>query len=266
MKIRFLYISVIVLSLTGFFIISSYAAIEPEDFVGIWRFDEGGGDTAMDSSENGNDGTIVNSAKWVKGKFGDALELDGNAYVDMGNDESLQFDGSVTILFWAKPENVSAGRQNIVCKSYGGEGCLTLETSGVMSFYWGDCGGNCEPYVEVKRPPDGTIVSGEWIHIAEVRDVDERQYRMYKNGDVVAEDTWAACGGHPCGDSKASELNLYIGNGYAGKFRGIIDEVAILNVVLSEGEIQNLMNNGLESVADVSANGKLATTWANLKR
>ncbi len=266
MKLRLAYISIVVLFLTGSFIALSYAAIEPEDFIGIWRFDEGNGDTAKDSSENGNDGTIINSPKWVKGKFGDALELDGNAYVDMGNDESLQFDGNVTILFWAKPDNVGAGRQNIVCKSFGGEGCLTQEPAGVMSFYWGDCGGNCQPYVEVKRPPNGTIVSGEWIHIAEVRDVDERQYRMYKNGDVVAEDTWNECGAHPCGNSKASNLNLYIGHGYAGKFQGIIDEVAILNVVLSEEEIESIMENSLEDVYDVSLNGKIAITWAKLKR
>lgn len=266
MRLRLAFLSIIVLFLTGTSIAISYAAIEPENFIGIWRFDEGNGDTAKDSSENGNDGTIINSPKWVKGKFGDALELDGNAYVDLGNDESLQFDGNVTILFWAKPDDVAAGRQNIVCKSFGGEGCLTQEPAGVMSFYWGDCGGNCQPYVEVKRPPNGTIVSGEWIHIAEVRDVDERQYRMYKNGDVVAEDTWAECGGHPCGDSKASDLNLYIGHGYAGKFQGIIDEVAILNVVLSEEEIESIMENSLEAVSDVSPNGKIAITWARLKR
>ena len=266
MKIGLLHIGIIVLFFISLFMASSSNAIELENFVGMWKFDEGRGDTAKDTSANGNDGTLINSPKWVKGKFDDALAFDGNAFVDMGNHESLQFDGNVTIIFWAKPENVAAGRQNIVCKSFGGEGCLTQETNGVMSFYWGDCGGNCQPYVEVRRPPDGTIVSGEWIHIAEVRDVDERQYRMYKNGEVVAEDTWAECGDHPCGDSKASSLNLYIGHGYAGKFRGILDEVAILDVVLSDEEIQNIMEVGLDEAFDVSPNGKIATTWAKLKR
>ena len=266
MKIRLLHIGVIILFLTGFFITSSSTAIELENFVGMWKFDEGAGDTAKDTSENGNDGVIMSSPKWVEGKFGDALEFDGNAYIDMGNDASLQFDGTVTIIFWAKPENVAASRQNIVCKAFGGEGCLTQELDGKMSFYWGDCGGNCEPYVEVQRPPAGTIVSGEWIHIAAVRDVDERQYRMYKNGEVVAQGSWAACGGHPCGDSKPSSLNFYIGHGYAGKFRGILDEVAILDVVLNEEEIQNIMEVGLDEAFDVSPNGKIATTWAKLKQ
>ncbi len=266
MKIRLFWIGIIVLFTAGLFTTISDAKIDPDTIIGLWGFDDGGGKTAADSSGNEHDGELISNPKWVDGKFGGALEFDGNAYVDMGNDESLQFDGDVTIVFWAKPENVGAGRQNIVCKAYGGEGCLTQEANGVMSFYWGDGGGNAQPYVEVQRPPAGTIVSGEWIHIAEVRDVGERQYRMYKNGEVVAQAGWNKCGAHPCGDSSPSELNLFIGNGYAGKFRGILDEVAIIGAVLSEDDIKNVMNSGFDGVAAVDAVGKLTTTWANLKR
>ena len=261
-----MWIGVVVLSIAGMLTTSSYAVLDPETFVGIWKFDEGKGDTTKDSSGNGNDGTLMDNPKWVDGKFGKALEFDGSSFVDMGNDESLQFDGDVTIVFWARPENVGAGRQNIVCKSYGGEGCLTVETDGRLSFYWGDCGGNCEPYVEVARPAAGTFIAKEWIHVVETRDVAKREYRMYKNGEAIANDKWAKCGAHPCGDSSASNLNLLIGSGYAGKFRGIIDDVAIFNVVLSEDEIQDIMDDGLEGAFAVSPTGKLTTTWANLKQ
>jgi len=44
--------------------------------VGYWRFDEGIGSTAKDSSPYGNDGTIY-GATWVDGKFGKALYFDG---------------------------------------------------------------------------------------------------------------------------------------------------------------------------------------------
>lgn len=266
MRVKFLCIGVIALFITCLLTIPSDAKIDPDTIIGLWGFDDEGGDTARDSSGNDHDGKLMANPKWVDGQFGGALEFDGTNYVDMGNAESLQFDGDVTIVFWAKPENVAAGRQNIVCKAYGGEGCLTQETNGVMSFYWGDGGGNAEPYVEVARPPAGTIVSGEWIHVAEVRDVGERQYRMYKNGKVVASAGWNKCGAHPCGDSTPSNLNLYIGHGYAGKFRGILDEVAIIGAVLSEADIKNIMDNGFDGVADVSALGKLTTTWAKLKR
>ena len=266
MKLIFSCICIFVLLTTCLLTLSSFAELDPETYIGVWKFDEGNGDVAKDSTENEHDGQFVNDLKWVEGKFGDALEFDGQAYIDLGNAESLQFDGSVTIVYWALPENVGAGRQNTVCKSYGGEGCLTQETNGTQSFYWGDCGGNCEPYVEVQRPPAGTVVSGEWIHIAHVRNVEDRQYKMYKNGEVVAQGTWNACGGHPCGDSKPSNLNLYIGNGYAGRFIGILDEVAIIASPLEEDDIQRIMDNGFDELADVVPSGKLATTWGNLKR
>ena len=37
-----------------------------------------------------------------------------------------------------------------------------------------------------------------------------------------------------------------------GKYRGIIDEVAIFKVALSEGEIQSIMDDGLDKAFDVS--------------
>ena len=95
-----------------------------------------------------------------------------------------------------RPESVSAGRQNLVCKSYGGEGCLTLEPDGRLSFYCGDCGANCQPYVEVQRPAPGTFVDDEWIHVAETRNVKKREYKMYKDGEGTAQDKWAKCGAH----------------------------------------------------------------------
>lgn len=266
MKTRLLWIGIAVLFAVCFIATTADAKLDPETFIGVWGFDDDGGDIARDSSENEHDGQLMHDPKWVEGKFGGALEFDGSSFIDLGNAESLQFDGDVTIVFWAKPENVAAGRQNIVCKSFGGEGCLTQETTGVLSFYWGDCGGNCEPYVEVPRPPGGTIVDNEWVHIAAVRDVGQRQYRMYKNGKVVASGTWNKCGAHPCGDSKPSNLNLFIGHGYAGKFRGLLDEVAIISDVVGEDDIQDLIENGFDDVAAVSVAGKLTTTWGKLKR
>jgi hypothetical protein len=262
MKMTRFTVVVLSLILISFMFVGLSYAIDEGSILGMWLFDEGEGDTAKDSSANGNDGQI-NGAQWVDGKFGKALEFDGAESVDMGN---LQFAGSVTITFWAKPSNVAAGRQNILCKAYGGEGCLTMEPDGNLSFYWGDCGGNCDPYVEVARPI-GAFRDDEWIHVAETRDVKKREYNMYKNGEVAASDSWVKCGAHPCGDSTPSGLNFLIGDGYAGKFRGIIDEVALFNVVLSEDDINSIMLNGLENIITaVSTSGKLATTWRGIKQ
>ena len=43
------------------------------ELVGWWRFDEGSGSVALDSSGNGNDGVIEGDAQWVAGQHGGAL-------------------------------------------------------------------------------------------------------------------------------------------------------------------------------------------------
>jgi hypothetical protein len=43
-----------------------YREIQPQDgLVGYWKFDEGSGEIAKDSSGNGNDGTLVNGPTWT---------------------------------------------------------------------------------------------------------------------------------------------------------------------------------------------------------
>ena len=44
--------------------------------VGWWKFDEGNGTTASDSSGNGNTAIIKNGG-WADGKIGSALQMDG---------------------------------------------------------------------------------------------------------------------------------------------------------------------------------------------
>ena len=45
--------------------------------VGWWKFDEGNGTVAYDSSGNGNDGNLTNGPIWTDGKIGGALSFDG---------------------------------------------------------------------------------------------------------------------------------------------------------------------------------------------
>ena len=77
--IRVLVITVIAcVCLAAAFPLLSAAEVSVDDAIGIWLFDEGTGNVAKDSSPNGNDGELIAGPKWVKGKFGDALEFDGS--------------------------------------------------------------------------------------------------------------------------------------------------------------------------------------------
>ena len=61
------------------------------DLIGWWRFDEGSGTTASDSSGKGNDASFEGSVAWVEdGKFGKALKFDlSSDYLTVPGSESL---------------------------------------------------------------------------------------------------------------------------------------------------------------------------------
>ncbi|MHC4253319.1 MAG: LamG-like jellyroll fold domain-containing protein, partial [Planctomycetota bacterium] len=71
---------------------------------GWWRFDDGAGARALDSSGKGLDGTVVGGAKWVKGRLGGALEFDGKddrvklpqGFADLGE--------GFTVAMWVLPK------------------------------------------------------------------------------------------------------------------------------------------------------------------
>ncbi|MDT8301292.1 MAG: hypothetical protein RQ760_07385, partial [Sedimentisphaerales bacterium] len=88
-----LFVSMFVFALTG---------TTKAELVGWWRFDEGSGTTAVDSSGNGNDGIFNGDPQWVMGYFGGALEFDGvDDWLDCGSDPSLDLT-TWTITFWLK--------------------------------------------------------------------------------------------------------------------------------------------------------------------
>ena len=90
-------ISLILIGLVG----ESQAAIDPTTVAGLWLFDDGAGDTAMDSSGKGLDGNLIDGPQWVNGKFGKALELDGAGAHVMFPDHVNPTE-AITISIWVK--------------------------------------------------------------------------------------------------------------------------------------------------------------------
>ncbi len=81
--------------------------------VGHWKLDEGSGDTAYDSSGNGNYGILEGDPQWVAGWIGGALEFDGvDDYVDCGDGSSLDINDVVTIATWVKTNDSGGGEWN----------------------------------------------------------------------------------------------------------------------------------------------------------
>jgi prepilin-type N-terminal cleavage/methylation domain-containing protein len=221
---------------------------------GVWNLDEGTngtcffGEDVCDSSGNENHGEN-NGATWrcaaddtdyTVSHTGCSLEFSGSTGVNCGNSTSLQYDGNVTICFWAKSYNFSSpARQNPINKAYGGEGTITLETDGSLSFYFGSCGGNCSPYTNMRADAIFTK-NNVWVHICATRNISLRQVDWYKDGDFFQTRTWS----NPAYDPSPSNNNFIIGDGYVYPFNGLIDEVHIYKETLTSTQIKKLYVEG----------------------
>ncbi|HUU16613.1 MAG TPA: hypothetical protein VMW72_05645, partial [Sedimentisphaerales bacterium] len=65
-KLMYLVSFILVLGL----VLTSVAKAADPDLAAYWKFDDGSGTTALDSSGNGNDGVFVGDPKWVPGRLG----------------------------------------------------------------------------------------------------------------------------------------------------------------------------------------------------
>ena len=238
------------------------AVIDMETSVGLWSFDENDAKTALDRSENRNNGTI-RGAKHVKGKFGKALRFDGqNDYVNCRSHRSLNPEQAISIAAWVFVESwAGAGGldRTFLEKRNRGEPDASVyylgALQGTIHFrLWMVRGGGAREL----SSGNNRIELEEWYHLTGTYDGEHA--RLFINGEVVDEDEFG-------GDiAVANHVSLILGAGNqasASWFAGLLDEVAIFNVELSDAEIMELMG-GIDNLA-VLTSDKIATTWAKLK-
>ena len=252
-------ISFLVISLM--FVGQSDAKIDPDTVVGIWLFNEGKGDIAQDSSENGNDGKFVGDPQWVDGKFGGALEFDGATHVEIPDAEILRLGKEQTVTGWIYLTEEPTGWHRIVGKGADPNrnyGLWVWDTNHLLFQIYGAA--NCNAYNPNFDDKESLAPTGEWTHMAGTYDGEE--IKLFVNG-VEVEAVTAVCEIEP----NQSEEPLIFGNFQDAYFyTGILDEVGIFREALSGDEINNIMSKGLAGIAAVSPSGKLAATWASIKK
>ena len=241
---------------------SVLAKVDPADLVGMWLFEEGAGDVAKDTSEAGNDGTIVGPKKWRDGKFGRALEFDGaGVYVEVESNDSITLE-ELTIVAWANLEPSQGTRwQSIMMRGQNPRNYLlavdkdsqTLQLS-ITKGAPGAWGG----------PTGGPVITGDgWHHLACVIGEDAGLV-IYTDGEEVGKQPYAK----PSLDADPGRMRIGDGSNGGHQCEGLLDEVALFNVPLEQDDIKEIMEEGLEGATGLLAvepEDKLATTWGKLK-
>jgi hypothetical protein len=200
-----------------------------ENTKGLWHLNETSGTSVADSSGNGNTGTATGTTI-VDGKLNNARNFNGTSdLVSLGNPSSLQITGNQTIEMWLYPTDMTV-RRNPYAKAYGGEGTITQEINGTLTYFYGTAGANTTPYQGFSTGV--SISTNQWSHVAIVRDLSNMQLYWYINGELVNQ-TVASYS-----YATVSSLTAYIGEGYTNNYAGIIDEFRISNKARTSEEIK----------------------------
>ncbi len=224
------------------------AKLDPEAVLGIWFFDEGKGGTAKDSSENGNDGEIVD-AQWVDGEFGKALKFEGGGHVAVGDFSDYEDEVSIVALI----QTPAAPAWSDIIVGPCSDVIFTLQNH-KLNF-----AGQCGQPIPHNTWSTTLLNDDKWHQIAGT--YDGKKVNVYVDGELEASN--AAAGPFIAGAK-------YIGSrdDKQEAFTGLIDEIAFFNVALSEADVKAIADSGLSvalGFAAVSPQAKLTTAWAKLK-
>ncbi|UCE49822.1 MAG: hypothetical protein JSW47_06650 [Phycisphaerales bacterium] len=239
------------------------------DLMAWWKFDDGTGTVAVDSSGNGHDGVFIQDPDWVAGKFGGALHFDGQGgeRVSLGGLDIPS--GAMTIACWFKADNLDTPGNDprMVSKAFGGANndhiwmFSSSRISGEKFLRFRLKTNDGQDTTEIKA---GTFEVGEWIHGAVWWD--GTNMKVYKNGAEVGN---IAKGGTSVALDPA--VQAAIGNQPIGAenrpFDGIIDDVRIYTKALAEAELAQVMEGPPAPLAagpDPADGATLEQSWANL--
>ena len=267
-----------IIALSFAMILTGDAKIDKNTIQGMWTFEEGKGETVTDLSGNGSDGIFVGDIKWAEGKFGGGIEfsgVDAQNHVRIGTKgdpdslAALNFKDSegFSIHAWVYATAPPEGK----CVIWKGHGCSSWSQYLLGTGAHENVGGRINQasfHYRIKSAPDkfealgDPLSENEWVHLVGVWD--GTKIYIYVNGELQNS---ADAVGQPWDSFEAVYIGADAGCN-AGKGRchwsGIIDEIVIFNVPLSEEEIKSL-GNGIEGVFAVDAAGKTTTTWGKLK-
>ena len=107
--------------------------------VGYWKFDEGQGRTAQDSSQYDQDLVLSTSTAWtLSGKYGKGLDLESSSsmYATTTDSAALSITGDLTISAWIKPESIGAGMTTCSLSLASGMGRMNLITWSLRDGYF----------------------------------------------------------------------------------------------------------------------------------
>ncbi|MHC4250485.1 MAG: LamG-like jellyroll fold domain-containing protein, partial [Planctomycetota bacterium] len=199
--------------------------------VGWWKFDEGSGRAAKDSSDRGAGGKLAGRVKWAAGRSGKGLDFGGaDARVECG--KGTGSSPALSVAFWAKADAVKY--QVPIDKHTDGDGGrgwnVKFRDNGEIWFRVGSKDSCTDTMLA------GAYEVGRWVHVACT--FGGGTARAYINGKLRGEKTGitqtTANAGTPLWLGRPSKVVP------EEAFDGTLDDVRVWNRVLSANEIKEV--------------------------
>ena len=201
---------------------------------GHWRLDEGSGESAVNSADNGLDGVLEQGTGWTAGQRGSAGLFDGiDDLVRVADSGATQLDATdaLTLALWVRPDSLDGAVQVLVSK----DNAYELEIGKLGARSW-----DLRLNNTTVREAEISLVEGIWQHLAMTWDGAE--VCSYLNGlrdgctplagTLVPNDNDLGLGARPSGALEG---------GPVFHFAGALDEVYVYNRAFTEDEIAALV-------------------------
>jgi hypothetical protein len=202
--------------------------VPTQGLVAWYRFTEGSGSAARDSSGNENHAVLTNGPGWIREKGG-GLSLNGrNHYMSTNVDVQPSAMPATTWTAWVYPTKIpGSGRQHILSCSDGGNDRGVLIEAHTNNFAVTTGTGLWEP---------AEVSPNQWQFIAVVYTPNGIEF--YKDGVRYVRNT------PPRGQATKNRLDVGRNPGYGEYYQGMVGEIRIYNRALSAAEIEAIRSSG----------------------
>jgi len=191
---------------------------------GFWWMNEGSGNKVFDLSGNGCNCVLSGDPQWIPGKFGPALDFDGNDYGTVTHKSSLVLPNQLSVSFWIKTTSVA---RNTILDHFYRDWEFAIDDPDLLVWY-----GDNVSYADVVFS-GGFTADGLWHHIVITVDKAAGIIKAWKDGIYIGTETDSLLSG-------SSTQDLYIASRGAGSsqvFPGSLDNIHIYNRLLTSSEI-----------------------------
>ncbi|MEQ8211062.1 MAG: LamG domain-containing protein [Lacipirellulaceae bacterium] len=213
--------------------LSASEVAELHGLVGHWKFDEGSGITAADSTAFGNNATLY-GATWTNScEGGNAIEFDGVGGI-ASTDADFCPPATGSVAMWLR----SAGNPGSRSRPFGNGGNWEVrqEPDGTLSFDLGgegpDVGAGGDEFVTT----EGLSFEDRWYHVVAQFDADDESFEIYIDGSLVHSGT----NGDDMTEQAANILSFGTRTGSTEYWEGGMRDFRVYNRWLAAGNIAEI--------------------------